>query len=470
MAKPVKIAGTVLGVIVACAFYLLGPIPGLSIQATSALGILLGAICWWVVGILPEYVTGLIMALLFITVSGVPTETVFSTFSGSTWWLLVAAFGLGLGMKSSGLMRRMALAILRVFPQTFKSQVAGLLAAGTLVGPFIPSLSAKAAMMAPLSMSIAESMGYKPGSKQTTGLFLAMFTGLRNVGPAVISASVIGYGLVGLLPEDVAARFDMVHWLIGMLPWFIAVTVLDFAAIVFLYGPRGFRGSSSFSGDEPPCALHVESPGPMSADERRMMVIIIACVAMWVLEPLHGIPSHVVGVCALAATAACGIFTTKEFRSGIAWDSLVFIGTVLGLAEVFSYLGIDQWIVQMCQPMFESLAGNPYLFVAGIALITIALRFVIVSEMGYINIFMAFMVPLALGVGISPWVVGVTVYAVVNPWFMLYQNPIYLTAYYAVGDKAVHHVELAKFCAVYLLICIAGLMISVPYWQWMGLM
>ena len=139
--KPLRIVGAILGFAVGAAVPLLCPIDGLTFQATCGLGILLGAIIWWICKVLPEYATALLMAVLFMVVADVPTASVFSAFTTSTWWLLLAAFGLGLGMRASGLLKRMALAILKVFPHTYRAQVMGLLAAGTLIGPFVPSMS-----------------------------------------------------------------------------------------------------------------------------------------------------------------------------------------------------------------------------------------------------------------------------------------------------------------------------------------
>ncbi len=468
-----------LGVVVFAGIATLSGIDGLSSQAIRALGALAGSIVWWVFGVLPELVTALIMAVLIIVVAGVPTEVVFGAFSTPTWWLLLAAFGLGLGMRKSGLLERMARAILRMFPRTFESQAAGLMAAGTLVGPFIPSLSAKAVMLAPLSLSISDSLGYERKGRQANGLFLAMFTGLRNVGPAVISSSIVGYGLIALLPADVAARFDMLHWFFAMLPWFIVVSVLNYVVIVARYGSRRGRDGASKGGGASDGAASArresasredDGPEPMSVAEKRMLLIIVLCVGAWILEPVLGVPSHVVALVALVAVLALRVVDMVDFREGIAWNSLLFIGVVLGLSNVFSYLGIEEWIVGACSPLFTMLAASPYLFVAGIAVVTIFLRFVIVSEMAYINILMAFMVPLSLSLGINPWVVGVSAYATVNPWFVLYQNPIYLSAYYAVDGAMADHREMARYCVLYLLICIFGLMVSVPWWQAVGVL
>lgn len=465
-------AGVVLGVVAALAL----PAAGLSAQAAQAMGILVWAIVWWVLRIFPEMVTAFIMAVLFIAVAGIPVDTVFASFAGETWWLLFAAFGLGVGMKESGLVTRIAHVVLSKFPATFKAQAAAIIASGTVIGPLIPSMSAKLAVITPLSFGIGESLGYKPKSREMNGLFLAALTGVRTVGPLFISACVIGYALLAFYPEDVQAHFNMVNWFIAALPWFVFVTVVNFAVIVLMYGSKGERGrsrraSAAKEGESAPKAHPAEENdlGPMSAAEKKMLVIILATVALWVLEPLHGIPSVAVGLAGVAAFLGLRVCTLCAFRASLNWESLLFIGTAMGLATVFSYTGIDTWVVELVGPVMQHLAFSPFTFVVGIALATVALRFIIASEMAFINIFMAFMAPMAVSLGINPWVVGFAVYAMVNPWFMMYQNPIYMAAFYSVDGRMVNHGPMAAYCGIYLAICLAGLLLSIPYWMATGI-
>lgn len=511
-----RLFGAVAGVALALGLALAQPFPGLGAQGTTSLAILLGAVLWWIFGVLPEYATALLMAGLFVVVVGIPADVVFDTFSSSIWWLLVCAFCLGLGMQRSGLMKRMSLAILRAFPHTFRAQAAGLMTASMITGPFIPSLSAKAAMLTPLAMAVSDGMGYERKGHQANGLFLSMFTGVRNIAPAVISASIIGYAILALLPAETVQRFDMVHWFLAALPWLIVVTLLNYVVLVALYEPRGERaarkarraarrageageGSNegpkaksnatpseggedhlacadlafvfvrAASGEAVKPALH-EDLGPMSAGEKRMLAIAVATVGLWVLEPLHGIPAYAVALLAVVVMIACGELSRRDFREGIAWDTLIFIGIVLGLSPVFVHTGIDVWIVGLCEPLFEALVSNPYALVLGIGAMTVALRFVIVSETAFVNIFMAFMVPLALQFGVNTWIVGFSVYAMVNPWFAPYQNAVYIASLGSVDSQMTSHPDLAKYCLAYVLICALGLVVSVPYWQWMGLL
>lgn len=462
-----RIGCAVLGVVLGVAFALACPTDvGLTEQGIRCLAILILAVVWWVGSVLPTYATAIVMVVLFAVIGGVESSVALSAFTFDTWWLLLAAFGLGAGMKVSGLLRRIALAVVRTFPNTFAAQAAGLMLAGTIVGPLVPSMAAKVSMLTPLAMGIGDELGYERFGKSMQGLFLAMFCGVRSVAPAVLSASVIGYCLLGLLPADVQARFDMLHWLLAALPWFVVVVVLTYASIVLLYRPKG-EGATK---DVKAPSQKSENLGPMSRHEKQMCAIILATVVLWVAEPLHHIPAHIVALAAFVLVIACGILGKDGLRKDIAWEPLVFVGIAMGLPNVFGEVGIQDWAVQVAGPAFEALAGNPYLFVLGAAVITLVVRFLIVSEMAYLNIVMVFLVPLCASVGFNPWVVGFAMYAVITPWFVLYQSATYLAAFYSVDGQMAHHADLAKYCVVYTLICMLALVVSVPYWQWMGLL
>lgn len=467
------IGGIVMGVLLALLFH---P-EGLTQEGCYVLAVLAGAIVWWIVGVLPEFATALIMVALFALVARIPATTSFNFFANPIWWLLVGAFAMGLGMRATGLLERMALAIVSRFPSSFAAQAIGFFACGTVLGPLIPSMAAKASLLAPLSMEVSEVLGYKNQGKQATGLFLAMFTGIQTAAPLFISASIVGYTLLGLLPESVQQQFDFVHWFLAALPWFVPIAILNLVLLVVLYRPRkkpagheAAQEDSSASGDHRDDIMKKRRElGPMSASEKRMAVITALTVLLWITQGIHGIPAWIPAVGALVAMTAFGIINKHNFGPGIGWGSLIFIGIVLGLGQVFSEAGITDWIVDVFTPTVMQLASNPYLFVVGIAVITLLARFLIVSQTAFLNIFMVFVIPIATSLGINPWIIGMASYAVINTWFVKYQNPIYLAAFYSVDGKMAKHSALAAYCVPYTVLCVACLLLAVPFWQAMGL-
>lgn len=485
--RRIKLGCAAAGALAAAVLIVTCPIPGLSYQATAVLGILIMAIVWWITGVLPEFVTAAVMAVLFVVVAGISVGATFSTFASSTWWLLLSAFTLGVGMKTSGLMKRIALAIVRKFPRTFRCQVIAQLVTGTVLGPLIPSLAVKGAMLAPLAMNIGDELGYERQGKRATGLFAAMLVGIRTVAPTIVSASITGYALMATLPADVQEQFNMASWFVAALPWLVVVLVLNYFLIMGIYGrgekaasgsetvgapgnaqslKQSSRGGTDLSDNQPiPDGL-----GSLSVVEKRMLAIILVTVVLWATEPFHHVSAMAVGLAALVAMFVLKVIDVPAFKSGVNWTSLLFIGIALGLGSVFAEAGLNDWVMQTCGPAFQALAGNPYLLVLGIGVITVVLRFLIVSEVAYLNLLMAFLVPMAASVGVNPWVLGFSAYALVIAWFAKYQSPIYLAAFYAVDGKMAKHSELAKYCGVYLATCLVGLAVSVPYWQWMGLL
>ena len=469
--RKIKLGCAAAGALAAAVLIATCPIPGLSYQATAVLGILIMAIVWWITGVLPEFVTAVVMAVLFVVVAGISVGATFSTFASSTWWLLLSAFTLGVGMKTSGLMKRIALAIVSKFPRTFRCQVAAQLVTGTVLGPLIPSLAVKGAMLAPLAMNIGDELGYERQGKRATGLFAAMLVGIRTVAPTIVSASVTGYALMATLPVDVQEQFNMASWFVAALPWLVVVLVLNYFLIMGIYGRGEKAGESSCGGTDEDASQPIpDGLGPLSAVEKRMLGIILVTVVLWATEPFHHVSAMAVGLAALVAMFVLKVIDVPAFKSGVNWTSLLFIGIALGLGSVFAEAGLNDWVMQTCGPAFQALAGNPYLLVLGIGVITVVLRFLIVSEVAYLNLLMAFLVPMAASVGVNPWVLGFSAYALVIAWFAKYQSPIYLAAFYAVDGKMAKHSELAKYCGVYLATCLVGLAVSVPYWQWMGLL
>lgn len=453
MKKALKlISGIALALIV-----LLIPIQGLSFAARAALAILCMAIVWWVLKVLPDFVTAMIMAALFVYVCGVPTEKVFYAFSGSTWWLLMTAFALSLGVSKCGLLKRISLGMLKLFPKSFSGQVFGLTAVGLVSAPFIPSMSAKSAIMAPISLGINDAMGYERKSKQAAGLFSAMLMGLRSPGPLLISASPLGYAFRAYYSDEINSIFTMSGWFIAALPWFIITTLLSVLMLLLLFRPKNEGKVQS--------EIHADTLPPMGRKEKTMAAIISVTLILWVTEELHGCPPHIVAAAAVCIMLATNVLNVQEFRAEMNWDSVIFIGLALGIAQVFAHVSINDWIMEISSPVLSFCASKPAFFLLCVALATVLLRFIIVSEIAYLNIVMVFLVPISIGAGINPWVVGLTVYALISPWFFLYQNPVYMAAHYATRGEMVDSRQLVLPCLLYLVICTVAILLSIPYWM-----
>ena len=163
-----KIAGAIFGLIIGVVIANLPTPEGLSIKGLSALAVFVCAVIWWMVEVLPDYMTGILMCCAWVVFGLVPFNVGFAAFAGSTVWLLIGALGLAVGVAKSGLLKRIAYFLMSKFPLTFRGQTLALMFTGTVLSPLIPSAGAKIAVVAPFASTISDSMALKrePGGRR----------------------------------------------------------------------------------------------------------------------------------------------------------------------------------------------------------------------------------------------------------------------------------------------------------------
>jgi len=459
-----RIIGSCLGVILGFTIALITPPDGLTPQAMHGLGILLWAVTYWVFEVAPDYVIAVAMCTLWVLFQCVLFKTAFATFADTTWWLLLGAMGMGLAVSKSGLLKRISLRVMQIFPATFNGQLLALISAGIAIAPLIPSMTAKAAIVAPISMGISDAMGYQRRSRGAGGLFGAMYLGFVLTGPMFVSASFIGYMMRGLLPQNIQNQFNWTMWFTASIVWSIVVLVLTYLAIRFFYTPKE---QDSLPSDY--AAKMLAALGPMSRNEKITAVVLIAALLCWMTEQIHSVNATVIALIGLVVLLACKVFDRQDFRTGIGWDNMIFIGAIINLGSVLPALNIDKWIAQIASPMITLTISNIYLFIICLCFVIYAIRFVLVSFTATTAIFTVLLVPFALQSGINPWVMGFIVYASTNVWFTFYQNSTFLTCFYAVEGEMVTHSQMVPLSFVYCAISIVAFLLSVPLWQYLDL-
>jgi len=453
------LAGIIIGVIIAR----LNPPAGLTVAGMRFLGIFACVVLYLLLEALPTYALALLLCSSFVIFKVVPFATAFGQFAGDTMVLLIGALGIGAGISKSGLLNRLTLNILKIFPGSFRGQVLAFLTAGTVVGPFIPSNTAKLAIAAPFGKSVAEKLGFDKESKGSAGLFSAIWIAFGNAAPMFLSASVWCYLILGMVPAPYKAQFTWGHWLACAWPWGLVVLVGSYFAIMFLYKPQNDNSLPDGYAKNALAEL-----GPMTWNEKVCAAIMVIAVAMWMTERVHGIAASVVAVAALGLMLSFKLLDIQDIRTRIPWDMIIFIGGILNLAALFTPLKIDTWLGNVMGPYLAPLTSNIFLFVFGVSIMIYLIRFVVLSQMATFTVFSIVLIPFAIKAGFNPWIVPFIVFVSTNVWNLYFQHTIFLATLSASGDMTTHR-NTVKMSIAYMLLSTAGLLLSVPVWKLLGL-
>jgi DASS family divalent anion:Na+ symporter len=462
----VKVAGGIGGILIGAVIAAASPPEGLTDASMLGLGVFMWAIIWMMCGVIQDYAMGILLMAAWVLSGAVPFNVTFSPFAGQTFWLVIGGIGLGFAATHTGIMKRLALFLMTKFPVSFKGQTLALMVSGTVITPLVPSNISKVAMMAPLSKSISDNMGYKLKSEEAGGIFAAMFVGTSIIYPMFLSSGFMCYVLKGLLPEPFKSEMNWTFWLINAAPWGITVLALSYFAIQFLYrhAPKPAGASSAIAREA------LKALGPMNRNEVITGVVIGLSFLLWMTEPLHRISATLVSLPALALLLGVNIVDRKAFRSGMPWDAIFFVGFTFTIGPVFKALKIESWVANACGPYIEPLmGGNILLFLAVLAAFISVVRVFLVGQTAVLTIFTIFLTPFALNVGINPWVCGFAIFTSMNVFYVMYQSSQYITAFYATGGEMVTHRQVLKLCCAYMVVNLLGLFASVPVWMMTGL-
>lgn len=459
-----KVVDAVAGVLLAIVIANHRPPAGLTVDSMIGLGILVGAVIFWIFEVLPEYVVALMMCTAWAGFGIVPFKVAFATFSSDSWWLLLAALGLGVAATKSGVIFRISLYMLRWFPPNFCGQILALLSMGTVISPLIPSNTAKAAVFAPISLTVSDAMGFPRKSRGAGGLFAAMYIGALSTGPLFLSASFMGYTLRGLLPFEIQAQFNWFYWFACSQVWGAFLFVASYLIIVKFYQPEQ-------KSELQKCFIEKQflQLTPLSRCEKITIFILSVTLILWICEPLHNIPAVLVALMSLVGLISSGVIDQSTFCREISWHSLIFIGGIISIGTVLPYLKIDVWIANVFGELIVPLLNNIYVFIIVLAVFIYFIRFLLVSMTATLIIFTGLLTPFSLQMGINPWVVGMIIYCSINVWNTFYQNSTFLVAYYSTGGQMVSHKQMIKMSFSYMIISLIGLLLSVPLWKIIGL-
>ncbi|MDR1649779.1 MAG: anion permease [Synergistaceae bacterium] len=456
-----ELASIVLGLIVA----FLPPPAGLTVQSMWTLGIMLWAIMNWMFRPVPEYVAAILMCSMWVVLKIVPFADAFGALGSSTVWLVIGVLGIGTAVTNSGLLKRITLMIMKLFPSNFKGQVMAILGAGTLTAPLIPSTTAKVSIAGPIVAGIGVTLGLGKRSTGMSGLMVAMYTGFCLTGPVFLSASFFAYVVLGVLPAEVQAHFTWMNWFLAALPWSIVMLAGSYFAIILLFSPKDAKTIPKEVIRE-----QIKALGPLSKNEKITLIVLAGCIVLWILEARMGIPAVIPSVVGLCLLTAFGVLSIADFNTKIPWNIIAFVAGILGLAKVLSAVGVNAWIGATCGPYMSTLSANPYLFVAVTAVAIFIARFIVVDQVTPLTLFTVILAPFCVIGGMNPWIGGFIVYIMNMMWVVQFQNPQYVIAMTAAGgEENIHYRETTKFCFAYLLITVMGLLICVPYWKMIGL-
>ena len=424
--------------------------------------LLLGAILCWTLDVLPDYVVALGVIVVW-NVAGIgPSTASLSGFASPAWFLLLGVLAIGGGLAKSGVLQRIAFALLTLFPATFRGQVLAFLVGGLVLTPLLPLTVARCALTAPLARQVAEVLGYPARSRAAVGIGLAAFVGSGLLSRTFLSGATLNLIAWSLLP--LAARPGWWTWAIASSPMLLVLMIGVLMVILLRWRPAIDRPI-----ERDVIRRQRRDTGPLTPREHAAGVAALVALIGLVAGPYLKIDGGWFACLGVMALTATGVLTREQFRSAIDWPLLIFLGVILGMPAMIHHTGVDAQLATALPPLVVWAHGAPAWTLTLLFLIVTAAR-IVLSEWVAVPLLTATLAPLAPTLGLHPWVIAFVVLSAANLWSVPYQFASYLAFWSASDGYLFAHEQVRAFSVVYVLLSLCGLLVSIPVWRLLGLL
>jgi len=273
------------GVLLFLVFVIVNPF-SLATKPNLVLSIAVLMISWWVLDALPLPVVALLPIILFPIFNISSIKDVTKSYSDSIIYLFMGGFFLGIAIEKWNLHKRIALGIINITGTNGNRIVLGFILATGFLSMWL-SNTATTMMMFPIAMSVIHVIEVN----QQSGHNIRNFSLTLMLSIAYASNFALGT-IIGTPPNVAYVNYisDKFNYNIGFTDWMIVFTPLTIVLLFMLYWvlvkwlyPNNIKHSEKgnhFIKEE------IEKLGPLSTPEKRVSIVFIITVLLWIFKDL----------------------------------------------------------------------------------------------------------------------------------------------------------------------------------------
>ena len=378
------------------------PVPaGVEPTGWQVFAVFVATIVGFLVRPLPMGPVVLLALILLASVQSLTFKEALSGFGDTTVWLVVAAFLIAGSVTRTGMGRRIALILISRLGKTMLGLGYASCAAEMTLGAFIPSNTARGGgIMAPIMNSLAQALdSYPDRQPERAGIYLMLVGAHANlIAAATFLTGMAANPLVSVAARDVfGVEFGWLTWFIGaMVPALIGIGLLP-VLIKRLVRPRlqDARAAQMQSIEA------LNELGPWSRPELIMAGVFVLLLTLWISQPLHGLATGLVALIGVGILILTGVDSWSDITENkAAWDTLIWLGGLLSMAEALKEKGVIDWFAASVQGYTVGLDGLAVALVLAVVYFYSMYGFSMLT--GHIAAMVAAFMAVALAAGTPP--------------------------------------------------------------------
>ena len=353
-----KIVRGLLVVLLGAAIWFCPAPAGMKPQAWHLFAIFVATIAGFIAQPLPIGAVALISITFSALVKILKPGEALSGFSNTTIWLIVAAFLFAQAFINTGLGKRIAYLLIEAIGDSTLKLGYAMTLSDFVISPATPSNTARAGgILYPIVKSLSSAFNSEPGpSSRRVGAYLMQTTYQANtITSAMFLTSMAGNPLIAeLAAKTLHIEISWGLWaLAAIVPGALSLLVVPYFLYKF-YPPELKKTPEA----KELAKKELAAMGPMSKNEKILTAVFIGSLLLWSTSQYTKLDATIIALLAVCVMLCTQVIAWKDvIEQKSAWDTLIWMGSLVALATYLEKLGFIGWVAKTVGAM---MTGVPW--------------------------------------------------------------------------------------------------------------
>lgn len=359
---------------------------GLTIMAWHLFGVFIALILGLILQPYPEP----ILLLVITTLAGIfvlPIREILVGYTDTMLWLTLVAMMIGIGLKKSGLTRRIGLVLISKFGKTtlrigyILSFIDMLLATSTPASP-----ARTGGLVYPLAEGVIDAAGTaNPEGKKRTGAYFTLLAFMASMLTGGLFMTGMGPNLINVkLAQDVLGiSVSWPLWSVAALPGFIGFLLTPY--LIYKLCPPD---TASMAEVRARAGRELAAMGPVGGSELTAAGIFLTILLLWSTGTITKVDSTLVAFIGISLMLVLGVLDWNDLAEAKEmWSFLIWFGAILGFSAALTKLGFFSWFAGIIKLMLPTAGLGEYAILLLVAALAVLPHYFFVSYTGYVVAF-----------------------------------------------------------------------------------
>lgn len=423
-----KPAILVLGPLLFILLQFIGGPEGMQENAYGVVCVTLWMALWWVTEAVPIAVTALLPIILFPLLGVMDISSTTAAFGDKYVFLYLGGFFLAVAIEKWNLHRRIALNIIGIIGININYIILGFMIATAFLSMWI-SNTATAVMMLPIGTAIISQLQNNPVTAENENilfgkaLMLAIAYSASIGGIATLIGTPPNLVFAGIVQEIYGVKITFLQWFILGFPVSVVLLIICWKYLIVTFNFR----NKEFPGGMHEIKLQLERLGKIGKQETIVLAVFVLTAFFWITRSFLLSPFFpVIDDTMIAMTAGIILFVLPGDKKGsrilewneavkIPWGIILLFGGGMALAKAFGETGLAIWIGEQLTD-FKNL---PLFLLLLILIASVNFLTEVTSNLATTAMLLPILAPMAIGLGIHPYMLLVAATLSASCAFML---------------------------------------------------